>query len=65
LITCLLVGCSDDDNTLIPDQEEEFLSAQIDGAAFMVDKSLGVISCQKYLNDYGGIDLMVGVAGSI
>ena len=59
LIICLLVGCSDDDAAERV-QEEEFLSAQIDGEDFMVDGS-GVISCQKYLNDYGGIDLLVNV----
>ncbi|MBZ9730366.1 hypothetical protein LB467_11780 [Salegentibacter sp. JZCK2] len=59
-IICLLVGCRDDD-PVDQLQEEEFLSAQIDGTDFMVDRSVGLISCQKYLNDYGGIDLQVNV----
>lgn len=57
-IIFLLLGCSDDPVDQI---QEEFLSAQIDGADFMVDRSVGLISCEKYLNDYGGIDLQVKV----
>lgn len=59
LIFCLLVGCSDDAKDQI--QEEEFLKAQIDGEDFMVDRSVGIISCQKHLSDYGGIDLVINV----
>ncbi|MBZ9629415.1 hypothetical protein LB465_01390 [Salegentibacter sp. LM13S] len=60
VLISLLGGCSDDDS-VDQLQEEEFLSAQIDGEDFMVDRSKGLISCQKYLNDYGGIDLLVNV----
>jgi hypothetical protein len=62
MIICLLGGCSDD--AVDQMQEEEFLSAQIDGAEFIVDRSDGLISCQKYLNDYGGIDLLVNAETS-
>ncbi|OEY72916.1 hypothetical protein [Salegentibacter salarius] len=58
LIICLLVGCSDDD-AVGNAQEEEFLSAQIDGEEFMVDRVVGIVSCKKHLNDYGGIDLLI------
>ncbi len=58
LIICLLVGCSDDD-AIGNVQEEEFLSAQIDGEEFMVDRVVGIVSCKKHLNDYGGIDLLI------
>ncbi|SKB77518.1 hypothetical protein SAMN05660776_2937 [Salegentibacter holothuriorum] len=58
LIICLLVGCSDDD-ALREAQEEEFLSAQIDGRDFMMYRIEGVVFCKKHLNDYGGIDLLI------
>lgn len=58
LIICLLVGCSDDD-AAEGVTEIEFLSAQVDGEDFVVDRSVGFVSCKKQLNDYGGIDLLV------
>ena len=58
LLICLLVGCSDDD-AVEKVQEEEFLSAQIDGEDFRVDRLVGIVSCKKRLNDYGGINLLI------
>ncbi|TDN93435.1 hypothetical protein DET49_104166 [Salegentibacter sp. 24] len=59
MIFCLLVGCNED--AVDQGQEEEFIKAQINGEAFLVDRARGIISCQKHLNDYGGIDLVVNV----
>ncbi|WP_289022675.1 hypothetical protein [uncultured Salegentibacter sp.] len=58
LIICLLVGCSDDD-TIDNGQEQEFLSAQIDGEDLKIDRVEGIISCKKRLNDYGGISFVI------
>ena len=58
MIVCLLVGCSEDDAVAL-EQEQEFLSAQIDGKDIRIDRIEGIISCKKQLNDYGGIDLLI------
>ncbi|WP_081210549.1 hypothetical protein [Salegentibacter sediminis] len=57
---CLLVGCNSDDSLQLMD-EEEFLTAKIDGVNLSVQGLDGLISCQKYLNHNGSMDLLLKV----
>ncbi|HEY9184803.1 MAG TPA: hypothetical protein VIM94_05740 [Salegentibacter sp.] len=61
LITCLLVGCNNDEDSLQLMDEEEFLTAKIDGLDLFVQGKEGIISCEKYITHTGSIDVFLRV----
>lgn len=61
LMTCLLVGCNNDDDSLQFMDEEEFLTAKIDGVDLFVQGEEGIISCEKYITHTGSMDVLLRV----
>ncbi|HSP12040.1 MAG TPA: hypothetical protein VLO29_05900 [Salegentibacter sp.] len=61
LIACLLVGCNDDDNSFLPMNEEEFLTATIDGEDLSVQGLEAIISCEKNVTHTGSIEVLFKV----
>ena len=52
-----LIGCSNDDSS--NNLNDEFLTAQVDGAEWNVKKAEGVISCKKILTSRGVVNLVI------
>lgn len=61
LMTCLLVGCNNDDDSLQLMDEEEFLTAKVDGVDLFVQGMEGIISCEKYVTHTGSMDILFKV----
>ncbi|MDR9456677.1 MAG: hypothetical protein RI572_04625 [Salegentibacter sp.] len=64
LMMCLLVGCNNDDDSLQLIDEEEFLTAKIDGIDLFVQGEEGKISCEKYVTHTGSIDVLLRVGAA-
>jgi len=52
-----LIGCSKDDS--VNELNDEFLTAQVDGADWSINKSTGIISCEKIITSRGVINLLI------
>ncbi|MGY5851570.1 hypothetical protein [Salegentibacter sp. F14] len=58
VITFLFIGCSSDDDSLPFIDEEEFLTAKIDGVDLIVPDFEGTISCKKFVTHAGSVDVL-------
>ena len=64
VLMCLLVGCNNDDDSLQLMDEEEFLTARIDGIDLHVLSTDGILSCEKYVNHTGSLDILFTVTSA-